>query len=492
MMMDRMQNWLYKRAYLTPNRPAIFFENKVLTFADLYNESIELAGKLTASGIEKNNRIAVLMNNHLHMVVLLHALHLIGCEIVLLNTRLHARELLYQIRDSKTVVLITTESFIEKADFIREHTKLPVLLYSELCNQKAKDFQPVLELNMDDICTIMYTSGTTGFPKGVVHTYGNHWWSAVGSVLNLGLDEKDCWLCTVPLFHISGFSILMRSLIYGMPVYLFEKFDEEKVNTVLKNGEATIISVVTNMLQRMVDALGDDYYHPDFRCALLGGGPVPLALLERCKEKNIPVFQSYGLTETASQIVTLSPEDSLKKLGSAGKPLFPSQVRIVNKGKEAKPNEFGEIMVKGPNVTKGYLYREEENKKSFTSDGWFSTGDVGYLDEDGFLYVIDRLSDMIISGGENIYPAEIENVLASHPAIQEAGVVGIPDDVWGEVPCAFYVVRTGHSVEPEDLARYCQNYLAKYKVPKKWFEIDELPRNASNKLLRRKLREFVT
>lgn len=490
-MNDRMQNWLYKRAYLTPKRPAVFFEDTMLTFEDLYIQAMKLGRKLSAIGIENKDRVAVLMNNHLNMVILLHALQLIGCETVLLNTRLHSKELLYQMNDSRAEFLVTSKQFREKAEYLQDNTQLLVVQYDDLLNQQEKEFSPVLEFHMNDICTIMYTSGTTGFPKGVIHTYGNHWWSAIGSMLNLRLEEKDCWLCTVPLFHISGFSILVRSIVYGMPIVLFKKFDEEEVNKVLIDGKATIISVVTNMLQRMVDALGEEYYHPDFRCALLGGGPVPLVLLERCKEKNIPVFQSYGLTETASQIVTLAPEDSLKKLGSAGKPLFPSQIMIMNEGKEAKPNEVGEIMVKGPNVTQGYLYREEENNHYFTPDGWFFTGDVGYLDEDGFLYVIDRRSDLIISGGENIYPAEVENVILSHPAIEEVGVVGIADEKWGEVPCAFYVVKKGKFVDAQSLAQYCENHLAKYKVPKKWFEMDTLPRNASNKLLRRKLRELI-
>lgn len=490
-MANRMQNLLYKRAYLTPKRPAVIFENTVLTFEELYDQALQLGRKLAAIGIKKSDRIAVLMNNHLNMVILLNSLQLLGCEIVLLNTRLHTRELLYQINHSKVKLFITSQEFRETSIYIRECLDLRMYIYEDLLDLEEKEFDPVLEIDMDDPCTIMYTSGTTGFPKGVIQTYGNHWWSAIGSVLNLGLTEKDRWLCTVPLFHISGFSILMRGLVYGMPVVLLEKFDEEKVNQILMDGKATIISVVTNMLRRMVDALGNKYYHPEFRCALLGGGPVPLALLETCKEKNIPVFQSYGMTETASQIVTLSPEDSLRKLGSVGKPLFPSQIKIMKEGREAEPNEVGEIIVKGPNVTKGYLYDDEENKKNFTRDGWFFTGDLGYLDEEGFLYVIDRRSDLIISGGENIYPAEVENILLSHPAIEDAGVVGIADERWGEVPCAFYVVKKGKTVSSEELAAYCNNHIAKYKIPKRWYEVDRLPRNAANKLVRWKLREMI-
>ena len=218
---------------------------------------------------------------------------------------------------------------------------------------------------------------------------------------------------------------------------------------------------------------------------LLGGGPAALPLLEECVRKEIPVFQTYGMTETSSQIVTLSPEDSLRKLGSAGKPLFPSQIKIIMDGdREAGRLETGEIVVKGPNVTLGYLNKNEELK-----DGWVHTGDMGYFDEEGFLFVLDRRSDLIISGGENIYPAEIEGVLNSHPFIRESGVIGKKDDQWGEIPIAFIV--GSRSITKEEISEYCLEKLAKYKVPKEIYFISEIPRNASKKILRRQLRTFV-
>src|SRR5699024_9072578 len=216
------------------------------------------------------------------------------------------------------------------------------------------------ELALDDPFTIIYTSGTTGFPKGVIHTYGNHWWNAIASALNLGLDKSDKWLIPLPLFHVSGLSTMMKSVIYGMPVFLMKSFDVEVVHQAIMEREVTIVSVVTIMVQRLTERLGDNQYPDQLRCFLLGGGPAPKVLLEKAKAKHIPVFQSYGMTETTSQIVTLSPQDALEKLGSAGKPLLPAQLKIDNPG----PDGVGEIIVKGPMVTMGYYKNAEANKES--------------------------------------------------------------------------------------------------------------------------------
>jgi len=478
-----IQNWLIKRAQLTPNRVAIHFHTQTVTFLELSTKVSEVAGQLSFFGLKKGVTVAVLLKNHIDTVYIIHALQLLGCRTVLLNHRLSNTELTWQIKDSESQFVITENEW--KKNIQGKN----ILMKSEIFNTPKITFVRNDEFFLSDVCTIMYTSGTTGYPKGVIQTYGNHWWSAIGSVLNLGLSESDAWALAVPLFHISGFSILMRSVIYGIPVILFERFDEREINLYLQQGKATIISVVSSMLLRLLDDLGDTSYHPTFRCMLLGGGPASLSLLERCKERNIPVYQTYGMTETSSQIVTLSPEDSLKKLGSAGKTLFPSNLKIVKNGKEVGPKEEGEIVVKGPNVTPGYFKREETNKKSF-QDGWFYTGDIGFVDEEGYLYVLDRRSDLIISGGENIYPAEVENVLLSHPSIKEAGVVGVEDNKWGHIPCACIVLR--EKVEILDIQIFCEEHLAKYKVPKKWVIIDELPRNASNKLLRRELKKYFS
>ena len=479
-----MPNWLKKRAELSPQRTAIIFEEKQYTFLDLYELSLQFSRILHTKGVRSNDKIGLLMNTSIEMVIAVHASMQLGVELVLFNSRLTAQELLWQFEDSQLDWLVTEEYF---RDIVGNKYSPLFIEQLELLGE-SENFKVAEEFDLNKIATIMYTSGTSGYPKAVMQTYGNHWWSAVGSMLNLGLQENDRWLCTMPLFHISGLSIMLRSVIYGMTVILHKQFNEELVNDHIRRYEVTIMSVVTAMLNRMLVQLGDDHYPSSLRCLLLGGGPAPLNILENCKKKGIPVFQTYGMTETSSQIVTLSPEYSIEKLGSAGKALFPSQLKIMVNSREASVREIGEILVKGPNVTAGYMNRPEETSKAI-QDGWLKTGDIGYLDEDGFLYVVDRRSDLIISGGENVYPAEVEATLMRHPSVFEAGVTGVQDLKWGQVPVAFVVLNG--VTEKDELLSHCRHYLAAYKVPKEIYFVNELPRNSSNKLLRRHLFKLI-
>lgn len=483
-----LPNPLLKRVSLTPNRTAFVFNGQNYSFQEIYNMSYKMAGYLQKQGITKGDFVGLLLRNHIDTVIIMLSLQLLGGVAVVLNNKLTSEELSWQINNSKSKILVTEETFKEKvSDLQLAIESLPIVWKESLSDSPFEEPSILEEVDLDSICSIMYTSGTTGHPKGVLQTYGNHWWSATGSALNLGLHEEDCWLCAVPLFHISGYSILMKSLIYGMKVVLHETFNPEKVIEDINDLKVTIMSVVATMLSRVVDTLGLDTFHSSFRCMLLGGGPAPLPLLEKCVEKKVPVFQTYGMTETSSQICTLSPEYSISKLGSAGKPLFPSQLKVVDTaGAEVAALESGEIIVKGPNVTPKYFNRDRS--ESFMND-WLKTGDIGYKDEDGFLFVLDRRSDLIISGGENIYPAEIEGILTSHPDILDAGVIGVEDEQWGQVPVAF-ILAEGQVGESE-IIEFCSRKLAKYKLPKKVYFVDHIPRNASRKLLRRELRKLL-
>lgn len=480
-MSELMPHWLSKRAFLSPDQVAIEFGEERISFAELEKESKSFAKKIAGLKVKKGDKVGIFSSNHPQMIVMIHALSYLGAVAVLLNIRLTRTELEFQLRDAEVGLVLTSDNLYE--DFSSRGLALLSKSYRQISQLEENQASLLEEISLSDPFTIVYTSGTTGNPKGVVHSYGNHWWSAVASALNLGLSERDKWLAVLPLFHVGGFSICMRSVIYGIPVFLVEKFDEEIVNEAILHRGVTIASVVTLMLERLKDDLGERKYPESFRCMLLGGGPAPKSLLEKAAEKNIPVFQSYGLTETSSQIATLSPKDALKKLESAGKPLFPGQLIIQKPDQEG----IGEILVKGPMVTRGYYNNEAANQAAF-QEGYLATGDLGYVDEEGFLYVVDRREDLIISGGENIYPTEIESVLSSMAEIKELAVVGKKDKDWGEVPVAF-VVKRDPALTEDTIINFALEHLAKYKVPRAVYFKDDLPRTASNKVLKRKLLE---
>lgn len=459
----------------------------------------EAARRLARHGLREGGMAAVLCRNGLHVPPLLHAVHYVGAVYLPLNIRLSPPEIRDQLADAGCRLLICDEACAGLAEAVRKmQPELAILPASFLLEEGADAVSGVDpddeggdillkgEIDFSAVSTVMYTSGTTGRPKGVIHTFGNHWASAIGSALNLGLGERDRWLVALPLFHVGGLSALMKNVIYGMPVVIHDKFNPERANRAIVEQGVTIVSVVTQMLSRMLEQLGERRYPDSFRCMLLGGGPAPLSLLEACRKRGVPVFQTYGLTETASQIATLAPEFALAKLGSAGKPFFQSELKIVIDGREASPGEAGEIAVRGPNVTPGYWNNPEATARAIR-DGWLHTGDIGYVDEEGFLFVLDRRSDLIISGGENVYPAEIEAVLAGHPDIAEAGVAGVPDERWGKVPVAFVRTRPGARLTEEDVKQYCAARLARYKQPARIYFVEELPRNAANKLVRKDL-----
>lgn len=474
-------NWLLQRAYLTPLRSALTYEGQTWTFQELNELSMKRARQLTALSVKQKDRIAIMGPSTSGLIVMMYACMHLQCEMVMLNRRLSKSEIAYQLEDSEAVTVIVADEDAEKIPT----GSLAYHLFSAVEQSTEQAVDIAKEWSLAQTTSIMYTSGTTGFPKGVRQTVGNHQASATASVLNLGLQADDTWLCAVPLFHISGFSILVRSLLYGNKVQLYEHFDVDAIAQNIIDGSVTYMSVVAVTLERILSALEQKSAQasPHFKMILAGGGPVPMDYLKRARALHLAVAQTYGMTETSSQTATLASEDALHKIGSAGKSLFFNQIKILEPNAQGE----GEICIRGPHVTPGYIGRFAQ--KSSTIEGWLHTGDVGYLDEDGYLFVVDRRADLIISGGENIYPAEIENVLLAHSAVQEAGVCGIDHDQWGQVPIAFVVLKEQVSIE--QLQAFCQNNLAKYKVPKEIIVIDELPRNGANKLLRRKLVELL-
>lgn len=446
-------DWLRQRAQLTPDRLALIADDVSWTFSEMDRRVDGAVQALRESGVGKGQHVGIVAPNGPGFVLAVHALMRIGAVLVPINTRLTPAEIEWQSNDAELSLLLDEST-------IKNLVRCPA-------GQAA-----MRDYDLARPHSIIYTSGTTGRPKGAILTYGNHWWSAVASALNLGLHADDRWLACLPLFHVGGLSILLRSVIYGMTAVVQARFDPATVNKAIDAQGVTIVSVVSTMLDRMLTERGHKPFPHTLRCVLLGGGPALLPLLERAQRAGAPVVQTYGLTETASQIVTLAPEDALRKLGSAGKPLFGSQIRI-------EPD--GEIAVRGPTVSPGFLHLPPR-------DGWLKTGDLGYLDDEGYLYVLDRRDDLIISGGENVYPAEVEAMLLAHPAVEDAGVFGESDAEWGSRVAAAVKLHPGCNTTTEELTAFCRERLASYKVPRRIELRDSLPRNAAGKLLRRELR----
>ncbi len=465
------QNWLLKQAATQPNQIAIDDGNERLSFAELKKQVEVLVGKI--DHLNPGSRVGLLATNTLMSYKLALAIMCSGRTIVWLNWRLAGEELERQIKDSGLQLCLVENSLW------RLGMTSPFKSYSAFLITNADPGELIPVFKSDWVASIMYTSGTTGKPKGVLQTFGNHFYSAVSSALNLGLSSADKWLCVAPIFHISGFSIIMRGLIYGMTVRLVEKFRAEEIERILANEAVTIMSVVPFMLKKLIQQQNKTniHYNSAFRCMLLGGGTIDRETLEICLQRSIPVVQCYGMTETCSQIVALRSADALLKLGSVGQPLFATQLKL---------SKDSEILLKTPALTPGYLNLPDKLPSKMI-DGWYRTGDIGHLDKEGYLYIDGRADEMLISGGENIFPQEVEQVYQRYPQINEVAVVGQNDSVWGQVPVAFVV--SDRRLSTTKLMNYGYEHLARYKVPQHYIFVSELPKNASGKIRRFMLRE---
>ncbi len=491
-----LPDWLKRCAENSPQHLAAQCEQEQWSFAELDQRATRLARQLAGLGVQQGWRVAMLAANGLPYIAFVHALTRLGATLVPLNVRLTLQELCWQVRDVRASLLVCDAAYAGVASEIVEFVpQLPLATLETTAGRGetvlselpagAAALRDLIDLSATQ--AIIYTSGTSGQPKGVLITYGMQWWNAMGSALNLGHSPDDRWLACLPLFHIGGLSILMRGVINGISVIVHKKFDPGRINSALREDKISIISLVALMLQRMLDdAGGADGYPATLRCILLGGGPAPYPLLQACAQRNLPVVQTYGLTEACSQAVTLAPADAMRKLGSAGRPLATVQLRIMQSGGPAAPWQPGEIFLRGPTITPGYADRPQATSQAL-QEGWLATGDIGYLDNDGYLYVLDRRADLIISGGENVYPAEIEAVLQAHPAVAEAGVCGRPDRQWGQVPIAFVVLQAGSRISSEELLSYAAQKLARYKTPRAIYFSAQLPHTSAGKLIRREL-----
>jgi fatty-acyl-CoA synthase len=495
-------NWLYQRTLRTPHRKALTFEGVTWTYGELQDRIDRLASALRANGVCHGDRVGFLGFNQPAFIETMFAAARLGAIFVPLNFRLSGPELSYIINNAGVHTLVVDGPHRPVIDSIRGELPCrhylsadrPVEAWPSVgglidTHEPIRAGVPVVE---DDVAIIMFTSGTTGRPKGAMLTHGNLWWNNINVLHAYDVLETDVSLLVAPLFHIGGLNV--NSLVIwqkGGHVVLHRTFDPKRCLDDIATYHATTFFGVPAML--LFISQQPEFASADLsslRAILCGGAPVPEPLMRIYASRGVPIDQGYGLTETAPFVTFLAPEWGMTKLGSAGRaPIF-SEVRLVDgNGREIKqPRVNGEVITRGPNIMKGYWNNPEATAAAIDTEGWFHTGDVGYVDEDGFLFIADRLKDMVITGGENVYPAEVESVLYDHPAIAEIAVIGLPDEQWGEAVVAVAALKPDASLDLETLRAFATERLARFKLPRRLELVAALPRNPAGKVLKFELR----
>ena len=494
-----------KQAEQRPENPAIIFEGDETSYGEFASRVRRQAGLLKDSGVCVGDRVGFLGFNQPSFIETLFATVALGAIFVPLNFRLTGEELTFIIGDAGVHSLVVDSELTPVIQSVQD--RLPCRNYFsvgsdvngfvdlETAMASASSLSDVAELAAHDTLLIMYTSGTTGLPKGAMLTHGNIVWNNVNANLAFGAKSTDVLLTAAPLFHIGGLNVMtISALQMGSPLVLLRHFDPGAVLSAIQSYNVTHMFGAPAMFLFMAQ-------HPDFHSTdlssieilIVGAAPCPESLISLYGDRGISFCQGYGLTETSPFASFLGPERCLEKLGSAGLSPVHTELRIVDGDNAAVgPHERGEICVKGPNIMKGYWNRPEATAKAIDAEGWFHSGDVGYLDDEGYLYICDRLKDMVISGGENVYPAEVESVLFEHPAISEVAVIGLPDEKWGEAVTAVAALNEDHSLTLDELREFADAKLARYKLPLRLHLVPELPRNPAGKVLKFQLREQLS
>jgi acyl-CoA synthetase (AMP-forming)/AMP-acid ligase II len=497
-------NWfavLAHHASRTPDKPLCRFGDDVVTYAEMERRAAALAGGLQASGVGVGDVVALLSYNCNEFLETIFAANYLGAVAMPINWRLAAPEVRYILEHSEARALVCDESLVDLADDATKGMEDALLRasitgapqgWTAFAQLRLPGVAARVAVTGDDVHRLMYTSGTTGRPKGVMITHANLAWKNLAHLVEFGFTGADVGLACGPLYHVGALDLTTTTLIAaGASTIIHRAFDPVAVVDEIERSRVTAIWMAPAMVNAVM-ALPDIEQRDlsSVRVIIAGGEKMPIPLIERLRR----VFPSawfadaYGLTETVSGDTFLDRDSTITKLGSCGRPCLYLELDIWDEsGRPLPPGQPGEVVLRGPKVFKGY-WRDPGATATAFAGGWFHTGDIGVRDEDGYLYIVDRLKDMILSGGENIAGSEVERVLYEHPAIAEAAVVGRRDDRWGEVPVAFVVLKPGTSATADELIDHCRGQLAKFKVPKDVTFIDALPRNPSGKILKRELR----
>ena len=503
---SNLGHFVTKRAHLNPDLEAIVDADsgRRVTFAELNTRINRTANALRSLGVRPGDRVGLLMMNSVEFEESFFAIAKLGAVIVPLNWRLVPDELTFILADSGTTVLVYGQEFADAvADLHGRGDDTSVGAWVQVGGEApewALDYATAhgtapadeieVETSTDDLLYIMYTSGTTGMPKGVMHTHGTALWAVLTIDATADQHFGDRYLVALPLFHVGALTPAVAACYAGVTQVVMRTFDPVRAWQLIGEERVTTGLLVPAMLQFMLQtrAAAGDVEIGQLRWIMSGASPVPVNLIQAYAELGIEIHQVYGLTESCGPACLISPDEALTRAGSTGKEFFFTRVRVVDEqGEDVPPGEPGEVICQGAHVMTGYWNRPAETAATIV-DGWLHTGDVAIVDKDGYVYIHDRIKDMIISGGENIYPAEIENVLLGHPSISDVAVIGQRSERWGEVPLAV-VVRTDDSVTEADVLAFGDGKLARYKQPRAAVFVDEIPRNPSGKALKRILRD---
>ncbi len=500
-------DYLARRELYSPDKLAFIDAGKSpewrLTFRDANRRANKLANWLKSQGVQKGDRVAILARDGYEHLDVFFACSKLGAIHTALNWRLHWQELLEIFRYTNPKILIYSDDFKDNVANLLTNYHLPILHLDGNGIEGSLPFESTLQsasdsavtcpsLEAEDIAALIFTGGTTGLPKAAEVSHRMIAWNTLNTVIH-DVTHNDVYLNVFPMFHTGGlFVYTLPQVIFGGTTIFIRQFEPAQVLTLLEREHVTIFAAVPTMYQMLTTASNWDSANlSSLRFCTSGGAPLPVPLVEKyTKEKNIRFKQGFGMTEFGPGIFALAPEDAIRKAGSIGRPNFFVDAQIVNDGNSfLGPNEAGELVLKGPSYCSGYFNNPEATEAAVDERGYFHTGDVAYFDEEGYFFIVDRKKDMFISGGENVYPAEIEKVLYQHPAVHMCAVIGLPDPKWGEVGKACVVLKPGQSVTEEELLKFMTERLAKYKVPKSVAILEVLPISAAGKILKRELRE---
>ncbi|MEM8535810.1 MAG: long-chain fatty acid--CoA ligase [Chloroflexota bacterium] len=501
-------DWLQRRAQLTPDKIALIDmlnNRRAITYREWNDAATQAAAFLSALGVRKGDRVAILALNCVEYLDIWFACGKLGAILQTLNYRLTPNELYGLIVDATPTVLIYGPEQVEQVQAIRAQgasiQHYVALDTTALSEPDDRTFEtrteysitvlPTIELGYDDPWVICYTGGTTGLSKGAILTHGNILWNSINTVMSWGLIPDDVAVLNSPLFHTGGLNVFTAPLVHiGGASIICRSFDAVQVFDLVESGVVTLYFGVPTMFITMQQ-------HPrwpetDFsrlKLIISGGAPCPIPVFERFWECGVEFKTGYGLTEAGPNTFWLPPADVRRKPGAVGVPLFHVDVKVVDeRGNRCPPDQMGELLVRGPHVCAGYWNCPEETAQTIVG-GWLHTGDLAYCDAEGYYFVVGRLKDMIISGGENIYPAEVESVLASHSAVAEVALIGVPDARWGEVGRAVVVRKSDSLINEEELIAFGRERMAAYKAPKSVVFVDTLPKNAAGKIDKQLLRQ---